>query len=131
MEADLLRYFGTDLRDLWRGGLSYRRLWVLLKELPVDSSTQTRLRDAANAELEELVAAPPDQPAQFGPWALTNYQLAALTDEVAWLRFVIARANGAEDYPQPTPVPRPGLNRPRRIQSEANVRYLNSLRATG
>jgi hypothetical protein len=114
---------------LWRGGLSYRRLWVLVKQLPVDSATQTKLRDAANTELEDLVTASPDQPVEFGPWALTNYQLAALTDEVAWLRFVVARTAGSENYPQPKPTPRPG--RLKRVQSDANVRYLSRLRATG
>jgi hypothetical protein len=109
--------------------LSYRRLWVLIKYLPADSWTQTALRDAANSELEELTS--PAEDVRFGPWALTNYQLAALTDEVAWLRFVVARTAGAEDYPQPTPTARPGLSRPKRVQSDANVRYLNSLRATG
>lgn len=131
VEADLLRYFREDLRDLWRGGLSYRRLWVLLKHLPADSSTQTKLRDAANSELEDLVAATPDQDVKFGPWALINYQLAKITDELAWLRYEQAHLGGAGDYPKPEPTPRPGLSRPRRVQSDANIRYLNSLRATG
>jgi hypothetical protein len=102
---------------------------VLIKHLPADSWTQTALRDAANSELAELAS--PQEDVRYGPWALTNYQLAGLTDEVAWLRFVVARTGGSEDYPQPKPTPRPGVNRPQRIQSEANVAYLNRFRATG
>lgn len=130
VEADLLSCYRIDLRDLWRGGLSYRRLWVLLKHLPADSWTQTALRDSADSDLTEL-AVPERENQSFGPWALSNYQLAALTDEVAWLRFVVARTAGNKDYPEPKPQPRPGMRRPRRVQTEANVRYLNSLRATG
>lgn len=38
LEADLLRYYGVDLADLWRGELSLRRLSVLLNALPPDSA---------------------------------------------------------------------------------------------
>lgn len=39
MEADLA-FRGVDLRDLWRpGGLSLRRLWVLIQALPPESLT--------------------------------------------------------------------------------------------
>ncbi len=38
MEADLQRFHGVDLGDLWRGGLSVRRLSVLLAHLPPGSA---------------------------------------------------------------------------------------------
>lgn len=41
MEADLARYYRIDLGDLWRGGLTPRRLAVLLRHLPADSATAT------------------------------------------------------------------------------------------
>lgn len=39
MEADLLRFYGVDLSDYYRGGLSLRRLSVLIHSLPSDSAT--------------------------------------------------------------------------------------------
>jgi hypothetical protein len=41
VEADLARYYGIDLGDLWRGGLTPRRLAVLVRHLPADSATVT------------------------------------------------------------------------------------------
>lgn len=40
MEADLARTYQVDLRDLYRPGrqLTLRRLWVLVRHLPTDSS---------------------------------------------------------------------------------------------
>lgn len=39
MEADLLRFYGVDLAGLWVGGLSLRRLYVLISNLPPESAT--------------------------------------------------------------------------------------------
>lgn len=38
MEADLQRFYGVDLRGLWRGELSIRRLSVLVQYLPPGSA---------------------------------------------------------------------------------------------
>lgn len=38
VEADLQRFYGVDLGDVWRGDLSVRRLWVLLSHLPPGSA---------------------------------------------------------------------------------------------
>lgn len=38
LEADLLRFYGVDLLDLWRGRLSLRRLSVLVAGLPSESA---------------------------------------------------------------------------------------------
>ncbi|RAV34925.1 hypothetical protein [Corynebacterium heidelbergense] len=38
VEADLLRFYGVDYRDRWRGRLSIRRLLVLVRGLPDDSA---------------------------------------------------------------------------------------------
>ena len=112
--------------------MSYRELWVFIKHLPIDSWTQTALRD--QDDLEELRApAPAEAEQRFGPWSLTNYQLASLVDEMAWTRFVIARTGRLDRYPEPQPVPRPG-RKAKAIapkQSEAAVIYLSKLRATG
>jgi hypothetical protein len=128
VEADLLRYYPSiELMDLWRGRLSFRRLALLIRYLPSESWTQTALRDERETELVELTG-PSDEPQKFGPWALENYQLAALRDEIAELRFVVARTAGQEKYPEPTPTPRPGMNRPIRRQSAAGIAYLKKLR---
>lgn len=37
VEADLQRYYGVDLADLWRSGLSVRRLSVLVAGLPAEA----------------------------------------------------------------------------------------------
>ena len=112
--------------------MSYRRLWVLVRHLPPESWTQTALRDESFDEaLDALVA--PEAEQRHGPWALANYQLARLTDEVAWLRYTVARTSpGNDKYPEPQPTPRPGLRRrePGGL-SEAAVLYLNKLRPTG
>lgn len=39
MEADLHWRFHVDLTDLWRGGLSLRKLSVLIAHLPPESAT--------------------------------------------------------------------------------------------
>lgn len=120
--------------DLWRGRLSFRRLALLIRYLPSESWTQTELRNAhEDDELSDLAG--PDEPVKFGPWALENYQLAQLRDEIAELRFVVARTAGSEKYPEPTPAPRPGLKKrraaPPQGMSEAAVLYLSKLRPTG
>lgn len=38
MEADLQRYYGVDLADLWRGRLSLRKISVLVTHLPPGSA---------------------------------------------------------------------------------------------
>lgn len=114
------------LVDLYRGGLSYRELWVLLNRLPQDSWTQTELRDSQPDH--ELAAPVTSQATVFGPWGLTNYQLANLTDAVHWLRYVTAKVAGGDPTP-PDPTPRPGAKRMVRKQGLASVTYLNSLRA--
>lgn len=37
LEADLQRYYQIDLRDLWRGDLTWRRICVLIRHLPAES----------------------------------------------------------------------------------------------
>jgi hypothetical protein len=43
LEIDLLRQ-GVDLLDLYRGRLSPRRLWLLIRNLPIDSALLRRTR---------------------------------------------------------------------------------------
>lgn len=118
---------------MWRGGLSYRRLWGLIKHLPPESWTQTALRDEDLADLDELAGPEPQPDERYGPWSHADYLLAALRDEVARLAFITARGAGFEKFPEPEPTPRPGVARrkPAPGLSEAAVLYLNKLRPTG
>lgn len=49
MEADLLRFYGVDVRDRWhpdrRRRLTLRRIHVLLRHLPHDAATVAAQRD--------------------------------------------------------------------------------------
>jgi len=97
---------------------------VLVSRLPQESRTQTELRDSAP---DDPLVAPVRQ--GFGPWALTNYQLADLRDAVLALKYVTAVVGQVEPKPSPPePTPRPGLDKPRRKQSDAAVVYLHRLR---
>ncbi|MFE5332569.1 hypothetical protein ACFRCG_39945 [Embleya sp. NPDC056575] len=44
IEADLLRYYQVDLLDLYRGEMSWRRLRVLIRYLPVESATSRAMQ---------------------------------------------------------------------------------------
>jgi hypothetical protein len=79
----LARYYGERLTDLLRG--SWRRLWVLVTQLPPDSALGR---------------------AQSGGWTTAEHLL-ALTVDVGqlgnWQR------QGDPQAPQPQPIPRPGV----------------------
>jgi hypothetical protein len=70
VEADLQQQYGVDLSDLWRGTLTLRRLWVLLRGLPSDSRTM-------------LAVVGIDLPG----WTLGDLLLARLIDETALMRW--------------------------------------------
>lgn len=42
VEADIQRFYQVRLSDLWRGGLSLRRLSVFIEHLPPESATARR-----------------------------------------------------------------------------------------
>ncbi|GAA1521693.1 hypothetical protein GCM10009730_31820 [Streptomyces albidochromogenes] len=94
LEADLLRHYGLDLLDWYRGGLTSRRLSVLLKHLPRDSAVARELHGEA------------------AEWSVSDYLLATAVDQLAESNWMFATVNQDEesewlDYP--TPVPRPGV----------------------
>ena len=55
VEADLLRFYGVDYRDRWRGGLSIRRLLVLVRGLPDDSAYKSAVAGVYPISPETLV----------------------------------------------------------------------------
>lgn len=55
MEADLARYYGLDLADYYRGGLSLRRLRSLIRWLPAESAV-ARVEDEAEQKRQAAQA---------------------------------------------------------------------------
>lgn len=95
MEADLLRYYGVDLLDYYRGRLSTRRLRVLVQHLPRQAAL---VRQMHGEQVE---------------WGLTEHLLAATVDQLAISNWLFASAHTPEnaDPPaRPEPLPRPGLD---------------------
>jgi hypothetical protein len=106
VEADLTRYYQTDLRDLWRGDLTYRRLAVLIAGLPQESLTKTALRNATPVvDLSEQAATN-----DYGPWSQVEMLLAELVDTMHWLQWAKTK-DGSDNKNPPKPFPRPGVDR--------------------
>lgn len=106
--------------------MSYRELWVLIAHLPQESWTQTALRDSP--EHAEMRAAARNEPVRFGPWALLNYQLADLRDDVRGVQYALAVGLDGLQAPAtpPAPVPRPGAE-PERALTPKGLAYLKRL----
>lgn len=103
IEADLLRHYGTDLLDWYRGRLSSRRLAVLVKHLPRDSALGRELHDEAAG------------------WSVTDYLLAHMVDQLQEANWMFATVNGDEDSESldyPEPVHRPGQPQQQERDSE-------------
>jgi hypothetical protein len=106
LEADLQRWYRVDVRDLWTGILSWRRLGVLVKNLPAESATKTALRNAAPLQqVRESATA-----ADYGPWSQTDMLLAELIDVARWLQWSKTKA-AEKNTDHPEPFPRPGVQR--------------------
>lgn len=93
MLADFLRYYGLDLRDLFRGELSPKRALALVEGLPIDSAYAVAVRGVEHIG-----------------WDRQAYILADVFDAVMTLTHVTIRANS--DKPkavkEPGTYPRPG-----------------------
>jgi hypothetical protein len=84
---------GIDLLDFFRGKINARRMWVLIKGLVADPSTNTHRSIG-------------------GPWSLADLLLAAVVDDVRLGNYILAAANspkGKNPLPLPKPIPRPGV----------------------
>jgi hypothetical protein len=104
LEADLLRHYGVDLLDWYRGRLSSRRLAVLVKHLPRDSVTLDGLHGEA------------------AQWSVTDYLLASVVDQLAeanWMFATVNRDEDADPLEYPRPVPRPGAREPEPVAEPA------------
>lgn len=89
IEADLTEYYGVDLADVFRGRLSWRRLGVLIRGLPVES----RL----TATLPHVEADDDDGP--VARWTHAEYLMADLYD-------LLLAVNSSQEQPKPYPRPR-------------------------
>lgn len=104
LEADLQRYYGTDLRMLG-AGLSWRRMLVLVENLPPESALMTAIR---NTIPEDELAARESHP-ERAPWSALETLLAVLIDEVRSLTWVQVQKASQENVPRPEPLRRPGV----------------------
>lgn len=126
LEYDLLS-LGIDLLDLYRGGLSFRRLRVFVKGLPASSNFKTLL-----IQRQPL---PEGEPEEY--WEPIHYWMAEVIDSINTLIFVSqvsAAASGADwkkidkkDWPQP--IKRPGEKRVAKKAPE--VKKLDPLQLLG
>lgn len=93
IEADLQRYYGTDLRDVFRpgSGLTWRRLRALVTGLPPDSA------------LAQAMAGPDSV------WTLETQLLAAVHDRLSEANWQRGNQGSKTPTRRPQPIPRPGV----------------------
>ncbi|MEV5770079.1 hypothetical protein AB0L49_02245 [Streptomyces antimycoticus] len=97
VEADLREHYGARLSDLFRGGLTWRELGVLVRQLPSRSRTRLATGDAD------------------GVWGLQEHLQALTIDELRvanWQRANEGVAKSKQSKP-PKPVDRPSTDRKR------------------
>jgi hypothetical protein len=99
VEADLQRWYGVDVRDLYRGGLTYRRLLVLVENLPADSAV---------AAIVAKEVQDPQAPEYERQWTISEHMLAAILDQLAVLSWLQIAATVKNPPPAPKPIRRPG-----------------------
>lgn len=85
-----------QLGDHFRpGGLSWRRLHLLVTQLPSESLTKTAIRDALTDEQVELMRKSQVE-ADHGPWSKQDYLLAAAVDGINVLTATVSGALGGK-----------------------------------
>ncbi|PPK63527.1 hypothetical protein V5P93_000418 [Actinokineospora auranticolor] len=94
--ADLRRYYGVDLADLWHGTLTPRRVLWLIEHLPEDSAAVAALRGGS----------------EHRAWTATTHLLATVVDAVQLGTWTTVAANSRRRPRPPAPMPRP--TQPRR-----------------
>lgn len=120
IEADLARWHpDVDLAELHRhGGLTHRKLWLLLRFLPMESAWKTWARD----NIERDPAKPDAVPDYSGqPWSLLNYQIQGLRNDMFAL---LASPKEGEEIKAPYTVP---LGKTVAVQTDSPDRDVISL----
>lgn len=121
----------VDIKQLWTGGLSFRRLRIIIDRLPEDSALWTEIRDEMSpedlAEHDEAVSSK----RKHGRWSKTNLLLASIADRIAvntW-QYVASKSPKGKAPPEPKPIPRPGVETKTAGPMGSNQRaYLERLR---
>lgn len=110
IEADLQRYYSTDLRDLFRpeSGLTWRRLRALVVNLPPDSALARTIAGADSV------------------WTLETQLLAALHDRLSEANWQRGNAGSKSPSRRPQPIPRPGVRTDRIGGTNRDVREVAS-----
>ena len=98
---------------MWTGGLSLRRLRVLICELPHTSRLAVAMRGGH----------------EFEGWDLHAHLLAALVDAVQANTYAVVQVQSARRIKAPAPLPRPGKSK--RSGRVVRVADLPGARATG
>lgn len=66
MEADFARYYALDFADYYRGRMTLRRVWALLRWLPADAAVWVAQRqDVEKAQEQQKVGEVEDALAMF------------------------------------------------------------------
>ncbi|MFD7539566.1 MULTISPECIES: hypothetical protein [unclassified Streptomyces] len=104
------RYYGTDLRDLFRpgSGLTWRRLRALVVNLPTDSA------------LARTMVGPDSV------WTLETQLLAAVHDRLSEANWQRGNAGSKSPSRRPQPIPRPGVGTDRIGGTTRDVREVAS-----
>lgn len=96
--------------------MTWRELGVLIDHLPSESATVTAIRDGMTPE--QLAALP--KPDGHGPWSRVEALLADVYDQLGWLIYAVAAANGGKPQ-EPKPMARPGVGSSFRVPPSAEV----------
>lgn len=107
MEADLQRYYHVDLRDLWTGRLTLRRVKVLLAGLPGDSLLATAIRQMPDAK-------PQQGDIDDVRWGTVHELMAAQIDAMREIKWAVFQAQSNKTVAKPDPFPRPGTGKSKR-----------------
>lgn len=86
--------------------MSWRRLRVVLDNLPVESAFVTAIRESMTAEDWQRLDKRSGGAVRFGPWSQTEMLLAEVCDRLGQLAWM--QSDGST--PPPDPYPRPGVD---------------------
>jgi len=104
VEADLQRFYGVHLGDLWTGRLTFRRCYALVTALPPESALG-RLSSSN--------------------WGLPEHLLACAVDELRAGNWLLAQIHSKDKLKQPKPIERPGVERkPKKVMTREMAEML-------
>lgn len=89
---------GIEIKNMYRGGLSARRLYLIVTHLAKNPETETH--KAVNGELD-------------ANWTLTNHLLASINEQLQTANYLFGAVNAGKasknPVPKPVRIPRPGV----------------------